>query len=111
MPEGTSKSGRSVRPFPVSVTPSLGDWHRRGLCVGEDPGIFFPASGDSGTMARGICIACLVGEDCLEYATKADEFGIWGSLDQQQRRARRRRQRRQTARARLSESGLIKEGA
>jgi hypothetical protein len=28
-----------------------------------------------------------VRRDCAEYATEADEFGIWGGLDQEQRRA------------------------
>jgi len=32
--------------------------------------------------------------DCLRYATAADEFGIWGGLDQQERRnLKRKRQR------------------
>jgi hypothetical protein len=32
--------------------------------------------------------------DCLNYATEADEFGIRGGLDQQERRNLRRKQRR-----------------
>ena len=29
--------------------------------------------------------------DCLNYATEADEFGIWGGLDQQERRNLKRK--------------------
>lgn len=35
------------------------------------------------------CAHCPVRQDCLEYATEADEFGIWGGLDHEQRRALR----------------------
>ena len=86
MPEGTSTNSGPVCPLPVTmpgpITPPLGDWHGRGLCIGEDPDIFFPAHGHPATKAREICAACLAHRDCLEYATEADEFGIWGGLDQ-----------------------------
>jgi len=80
--------------MPAPATPSLGEWHGRGLCVGEDPKVFFPSHGDPGTDAREICAACRVRGDCLNYATEADEFGIWGGLDQQERRNLKRKRRR-----------------
>jgi Transcription factor WhiB len=64
------------------------EWHGRGLCVGDDPDAFFPSHGDPGMRAREICAACPVRADCLKYATAADEFGIWGGLDQGERRLR-----------------------
>lgn len=106
MPEGTSTDSSPVRLLPITMpglaaAPALGDWHGRGLCVGEDPEVFFPSHGDPGTKAREICTACAVREQCLDYAVEADEFGIWGGLDQQERRnLRKRRQRRQKAAAR-----------
>lgn len=115
MPEGTSTNGRPVRLLPVvlpaPVAPPTGDWHRRGLCAGENPEVFFPSNGDSGARAREICTACPVREDCIQYATEADEFGIWGGLDQQQRRALKRRQFRQARRARASEGNRTEESA
>jgi len=72
--------------IPAPASPSLGEWHGRGLCVGEAPDVFFPSNGDSGTQARQICAACAVRDDCLGYAISADEFGIWGGLDQDERR-------------------------
>jgi WhiB family transcriptional regulator, redox-sensing transcriptional regulator len=66
-------------------------WGERGLCVGENPEIFFPAHGDPGEEARRVCALCSVRARCLEYAIGADEFGVWGGLDQDERRALRMR--------------------
>jgi WhiB family transcriptional regulator, redox-sensing transcriptional regulator len=99
MTEATS-TDRSVRLLPITITmpapvvPALGEWHRWGLCVGEYPDVFFPSHGDPAIDAREICAACRVRGDCLNYATEADEFGIWGGLDQQERRNLKRKQRR-----------------
>ena len=65
---------------------SLGFWSNLAICAGEDPDIFFPGGGAPGTRARQICASCPVREDCLDYAIQADEYGIWGGLDQEQRR-------------------------
>ena len=102
MPDMKLNDSASVRLLPIAMlapaTPSLGEWHgRRGLCVGEDPEVFFPYRGDPGPDAREICAACPVREDCLKYSIDADEFGIWAGLDQDERRNLRRRQRRKEA--------------
>lgn len=100
MLEDTS-TDRSVRLLPITmparVASALGEWNGRGLCVGEDPEVFFPSHGDPGTDARETCAACRVRGACLNYATEADEFGIWGGLDQQERRNLKRRRRRMEA--------------
>ncbi len=101
MPEDISTGSRATRLLPI-VMPSavalpLGEWHGRGLCVGEDPNVFFPSNGTPGTEARRICGICPVRVDCLEYATEADEHGVWGGLDQHERRNLRRKQRRHAA--------------
>jgi WhiB family redox-sensing transcriptional regulator len=85
--------------LPSPAAPSLGDWLNRGLCTGPDPDpdAFFPSHTDPGTRARQACAACPVRGQCLTYATEADEYGIWGGLDQQQRRNLKRRQRRKNA--------------
>jgi WhiB family redox-sensing transcriptional regulator len=83
--------------MPSPVSPVLGKWNIRGLCAGEDPEFFFPAHCDPGTRAMKTCAACPVRNECLNYATAADEFGIWGGLDQQERRNLKRRQRRNAA--------------
>ena len=86
-----------VMAAPAIPIPSVGEWHGRGLCVGDDPDVFFPSHGDPGTQAREVCADCAVRNDCLNYAIDADEFGIWGGLDQEERRNLKRRQRRQKA--------------
>jgi Transcription factor WhiB len=94
MPDMKCNDSASVYVLPVVMpspaTPSLDEWHGRGLCVGEDPDVFFPSHDDSGTQARQICAACTVRDDCPGYAIGADEFGVWGSLDQDKRRKLRR---------------------
>ena len=112
MPVGTSTDSRPVHLLPITmpgpVGSALGEWHSRGRCTGEDPEAFFPSHGDPGTGARRVCAACSVRDECLSYATAADEFGIWGGLDQQERRNLNRRQRRRHAAvpAGSSQSGL-----
>lgn len=71
----------------VTVNGFLGPWSKFAICAGEDPDTFFPAHGDTGVRARQICANCPVSEDCREYAIEADEFGIWGGMDQEERRA------------------------
>jgi WhiB family transcriptional regulator, redox-sensing transcriptional regulator len=93
MPEVISTDSRPAWLLSIAI-PVLGDWHGLGLCVGEDPDAFFPSHGDPGAQARQICAACVVREECLDYSAGADEFGIWGGLDQQERRNVRRQRRR-----------------
>jgi WhiB family redox-sensing transcriptional regulator len=99
MSEDTGTGSKTARLLPVMMpfVTAPGEWHGRGLCVGEDPDAFFPSHGDPGTKARRICGICPVRNDCLAYATEADEHGIWGGLDQDERRNLRRRQRRLAA--------------
>jgi WhiB family redox-sensing transcriptional regulator len=106
MPYGTFADSTVARVVPIVMpgptTLSLGEWHARGLCVGADPEIFFPSHGDPATEARQVCADCGVRDDCLKYATDADEFGIWAGLDQQQRRALRKKQQRREAATRIT---------
>ena len=108
MPDMKFNDSASVqlRPIvmPAPATPFLGEWHGRGLCVGEDPDVFFPSNGALGSEARDICASCAVRQHCLSYATAADESGIWGGLDQDERRNLKRRQRRQASAGRAEES-------
>ena len=101
MPEMKFNDSASVHLLPIVMpapaVPPLGEWHGRGLCIGDDPDVFFPSHGDPGTRARQICAACAVLGECLGYAIDTDEFGVWGGLDQDERRSLRRRNRRKEA--------------
>lgn len=58
-----------------------------GHCKGGDTDDFFPDRGASLEAAREVCKACVVREECLEYALEANEkFGVWGGMSERQRR-------------------------
>lgn len=75
-------------------------WRNDAACRTADPELFFPLKNDSGDAlaAKAICRGCTVREACLDYAVNRPErFGIYGGLDEDERRTLRRR-RRNTAR-------------
>lgn len=66
-------------------------WQTRANCSGVDPELFFPQRGASTREAKAVCRACVVREDCLEYAlSNGEKFGIWGGLSERERRRVRR---------------------
>lgn len=71
-------------------------------CSEVDPELFFPQEVElsDGTVtssysdlghAKKICSSCPLAVDCLAYALKHNEVGIWGGTTEDQRRALRRR--------------------
>ena len=64
---------------------AFGPWRDLALCAEESPEIFFPVFGDPAIEARVLCANCPVRLECLQYATEADEYGIWGGLNREQR--------------------------
>jgi WhiB family transcriptional regulator, redox-sensing transcriptional regulator len=74
-------------------------WRRYARCLGADPEQFYPPadSEDGAESAKAICATCPVREPCLEHAiTAREKQGVWGGLDERERR-RLVRQRRRTA--------------
>lgn len=70
------------------------DWRLDAACRDLDTAIFFPESEEAVAAAKAVCAACPVREACLEFAliTRQDD-GVWGGLDEnERRRVRRRRQ-------------------
>lgn len=72
------------------------EWFARAACQDAEPDLFFPI-GDSGalvdevTAAKRICARCTVAADCLRYALdNGVVHGVWGGLDEVERRARQR---------------------
>jgi len=73
---------------------SLENWRRQSACRDTDPNLFFPNTDAEAGAAKAVCAECPVRQECLEYAvaTRQDD-GVWGGLDEtQRRRLRRRRQ-------------------
>jgi hypothetical protein len=75
-------------------------WQTRGVCRDEDPELFFPtgASGPAAVQieeAKAVCRRCPVMELCQDWAldTRQDS-GIWGGLDEEERRRVHRRKTR-----------------
>ncbi|WP_042370986.1 WhiB family transcriptional regulator [Streptacidiphilus neutrinimicus] len=72
------------------------DWRSRANCIGVDPEIFFPISSTGlgriqAQAAKQVCGACTVANDCARWALRHGElYGIWGGLDEEDRRAARR---------------------
>ncbi len=71
-------------------------WQWRAACRGEDAPLFFPPSHPEEKeerltrerQAKAICATCPVRMECLEYAVRIKEFhGIWGGLNELERRA------------------------
>jgi WhiB family redox-sensing transcriptional regulator len=76
-------------------------WQRRAACRGEDSVFFFAPSyfekraekAAREHVAKSICASCPVKEPCLDFALRVREtHGVWGGLNEMERRAVLRRQ-------------------
>jgi WhiB family redox-sensing transcriptional regulator len=72
------------------------DWRYRAACRDEDPELFFPI-GTTGPAirqvdeAKAVCRRCDAIEECLTWALDSDQdAGVWGGLDEDERRALKR---------------------
>ncbi len=69
-------------------------WMAEGAC--SDPSIphewFFPDEdeGETSVRAMEVCNGCIVREECLVYALKNGEQGVWGGQSERQRRREKR---------------------
>lgn len=65
-------------------------WMRSALCARRGQALFFVGRGGSTRPAMTLCAACVVREQCLEYALDNPELqGVWGGTSEQERRALR----------------------
>lgn len=77
----------------IPALPAEDDWRTRGICKPEDDDLFFPASTTGANaalvqLAKGICQRCPVVTECRQWALDVrEEFGVWGGLDETERRA------------------------
>jgi WhiB family redox-sensing transcriptional regulator len=76
------------------------DWRDRARCRAEDPELFFPVgTGPQAQVdrqrAKAICRQCPSIEPCRRWAlSTGQDSGVWGGLDEDERRALRRREQR-----------------
>jgi WhiB family redox-sensing transcriptional regulator len=86
---------RRFRHDPVHTT-----WIDRARCIGEDPELFFPIGPPrlvttQTARAKAVCRDCPVRDECLEWSlVTAQDAGVWGGLDEEERREIRRQRRR-----------------
>ena len=71
----------------------------RAGCIGEDPDIFFPAGESPAAIkqterAKVVCSRCDVRPECLRWSLDTfQDAGVWGGLDEEERRRIRRARR------------------
>lgn len=72
------------------------DWRNAAQCRDEPPETFFPV-GTSGPaivqveQAKAVCSRCKVTSECLDWALGHAEFGVFGGMSEEERRAVKRR--------------------
>lgn len=81
------------------------DWRHTAACRDEDPELFFPI-GTSGPAAyqvdeaKTVCRRCDAVDECLSWALDNEQnAGVWGGLDEDERRALRRQRYRTAVRS------------
>lgn len=77
-------------------------WMKQGACLDVDPELFHPASQapDAADPAKRICHGCPVRSDCFEWSLETGQGqGVWGGLDENERRALNRQRAREGAAA------------
>lgn len=75
-------------------------WRLRAACRDVDTAVFFPETEAEAAAAKAVCASCPVREACLNFAlvTRQDD-GVWGGLDETERRRLRRRRQEAARRA------------
>ena len=85
------------------ATPMTREWVERGICrTSDNPDLWFPNKIPSveATIAKDICQACPVRHACLEESLQIEgTSGIWGGLDDEERKVLQRRRRQNAWRA------------
>jgi WhiB family redox-sensing transcriptional regulator len=80
----------------VSAIAVSTSWEARALCRDADAGCFIPPLREESDaerrtrerIAKRVCAGCPVRQECLDYALRVREpFGIWGGLNEVERRA------------------------
>jgi WhiB family redox-sensing transcriptional regulator len=78
-------------------------WLPEARCIGKDPDLFFPIGTSDDALAqvaeaKTVCHGCSVRTDCLEWSLSTfQDAGVWGGLDEEERRVIRRARRREAA--------------
>ncbi|MHB1988518.1 MAG: WhiB family transcriptional regulator [Acidimicrobiales bacterium] len=94
-PKSSRPSGDRAREGHVVAHQHDDAWQIRAACRGPQAVVFFPPSYverkderlGREQEAKSICVTCSVREDCLDYALRIQEpHGIWGGLNEAERK-------------------------
>jgi WhiB family redox-sensing transcriptional regulator len=67
-------------------------WTERAGCRGLDANFFHPERGEDAALAKRVCAACPVRDECLTFALwHFEKHGVWGGMSERERRPLRRR--------------------
>ncbi|AFO10185.1 WhiB [Mycobacterium phage Taj] len=61
------------------------DWRRDAICTQIDPEAWFPEKGIRNDDAKETCWKCPVQPQCLQWALKHNELGVWGGFSEKER--------------------------
>ncbi|MBP2579907.1 WhiB family redox-sensing transcriptional regulator [Streptomyces sp. PvR006] len=85
----------------------MDSWRASAACQDVDPDLFFPVGTGAPALvqaeeAKDICRGCPVREACLDWAMDDSRqvTGVWGGLDENERRSLKRRLRNRAVKAR-----------
>lgn len=68
------------------------EWQERAACAGKDPEWWFSVVPEEQAEAKRICRGCPVRDDCIRTSfERQEEYGIWGAIEERDRRAAMRR--------------------
>ena len=96
--------------MPIMTETERHDWRDRSACLDEDPELFFPIGNTGPALAqieeaKAVCAGCPVLTECRQWALdnpKLADYGVFGGLSEDERRAARRRSRRAQATRRVA---------
>ena len=86
-------------------------WIEHAACLDEDPELFFPVGSTPPALAqtrraKAVCTPCPVRGECLRWALDTcQDAGVWGGLDEEERRVIRRQRRRMVAERQAAQAG------
>jgi WhiB family redox-sensing transcriptional regulator len=75
--------GRAQKP---AAPPFPDEWAKKGACRNYYPDLWFPDTHSQELRATQICRTCPVIAECLNYALRWPQAGVWGGLPERDRR-------------------------
>ncbi len=73
---------------------NMGDWRGEAACLNQGVNFYPERDQVKAAAAKAMCKRCPVRSDCLDEAiANGERFGIWGGMDQEERRKEARRRR------------------